>query len=52
MVTEKETEVVIDLLPEQLSPALEQVMRDYKGVFEDIPYGLPPDRGEGHTIPL
>ena len=27
-------------------------MRDYKRVFEEIPYGLPPDRGEGHTIPL
>ena len=52
MVTEKETEVVIDPPPKQLSPALEKVMHDYKRVFEEIPYGLPPDRGEGHTIPL
>ena len=31
---------------------MKQVLIDYKEVFEPIPYGLPPDRGEGHTIPL
>ena len=53
MVTEKDDVVTVDVpVKPVLSPAIQQVMDEYKSVFEEIPYGLPPDRGEGHTIPL
>ena len=29
-----------------------EILNNYKDVFSDIPAGLPPDRGTGHTIPL
>ena len=28
-----------------------QILKDFADVFQDIPSGLPPDRGTGHTIP-
>jgi len=27
-------------------------LNNFRDVFQDVPVGLPPDRGIGHTIPL
>jgi len=31
---------------------LQEIIEKYKSVFDEVPPGLPPDRGVGHTIPL
>lgn len=37
---------------ETLPEGIQKVLAEYKDVFEELPVGLPPDRGAPHTIPL
>lgn len=37
---------------ESYPPAVQHLLDEFKDVFQPVPSGLPPDRGEGHTIPL
>ena len=39
-------------VPDDVDPLIKKTLEQYSIVFSDIPAGLPPDRGEGHTIPL
>jgi hypothetical protein len=40
-------------LPSAQTPTpLEKVLEEFKDVFEELPPGLPPDRGVPHVIPL
>ncbi|MDD2611128.1 MAG: aspartyl protease family protein, partial [Giesbergeria sp.] len=39
-------------LPADLDPAVKDLLSEFGDVFQPVPAGLPPDRGEKHCIPL